>query len=516
MAKLTGSGARGSYSHGMGFEVIAFALVTLVGVGSSIAIARLCGVTVLGEYALAFAPYYILNNLSSVREQAGFARRITTIEPRDPEITGLWTAMFGFSTLLTLGMSIAVLVVTWLLFAGPIGQPELFTLAVIPIVFNVLVFNPGWNLDRVLTTFRAGRALLWIRVGQAVLTAAAMIGAGLVWGTAHALVLAEVLSWVPILLWRVLAVRRYMRLIVPWSVIRDGAESLREIVSFGLKVTPGTLAEAALNQLGTWIIGAFAPLAALGAYSRAWQLVRRLLVLRPRIAEMLFPTLIERRERGDTAGADRALVDTMRYVLTGLTMVAAVGGGAAVGIMNIFGPGFDEAAGALVFLLLVPPLAICSFVQFQSMWALNRPGASSMISLVRAAVGLPLMVVLTWQMGIVGCAIGQALAYAAGIVVITVQTSRELSSPLTSLFPVRQMVAIPLAYGAGFIAARVVDQALPAFAGVPSGMVLGAVAFAGVIALVGGWHDRDRDRIVGILARLRRAAPSRGAAPASS
>ncbi|MFA9269507.1 MAG: hypothetical protein ACEQSX_01945, partial [Baekduiaceae bacterium] len=147
---------RGSYSEGVGYEAVAFILVTCIALGSSVAIARIYGVEILGEYALAFAPYYALNNLSSVREQAAFARRIATMQPRDPMITGLWVAMFGFSTALTVGMAAVVLTATWFIYSGPLGRPDLFELAVVPILFGIFVFNPSWNLDRVFTTFRAG------------------------------------------------------------------------------------------------------------------------------------------------------------------------------------------------------------------------------------------------------------------------------------------------------------------------------------------------------------------------
>ncbi len=500
---------RGSYTEGIGFEAIAFVLVTIITLGSSVAIARLYGVDVLGEYALAFAPYYALNNLSSVREQAAFARRIATMEPRDPLVTGLWVAMFGFSTALTVGMAVVVLVVTYLVYTGPMGRPELFPLAVIPVVMGVVVFNPSWNLDRVFTTFRAGRILVRMRIVAALTTAAFMVTAGVVWGTTLSLVIAETVSWIPLLIWRAIAVRHYMRPIVPWSVLREGRETLPEIVSFGLRLTPGTLAEASLNQAGTWIIGLLAPLGAVGSYSRAWQLVRRVMELRARVAEMLFPTLIERRDAGDMHGADRALADTMRYVLTGLTMIAAAGGGAAVGVMEIFGEGFVEASSALVFLLLVPPLAISSFVQFQSMWALGRPTASSVISLVRAAIGLPLMAILTWKLGIVGCAMGQAIAYAAGLIVITVHTNREMSQPLRQLFTIRQAVAIPVAYVGGFVVSRVIDEAMPPIIGLPLALAAGAAIYLALIGVVGGVNERDRDR-----ARRLRGKLSRGGASA--
>ena len=502
------TGAKSSYSEGVAFELLSFVFVLVLGVGTSIAVARLYGIEVIGEYALVYGALIALIIFSSVREQAAFVRRIAVLQPRDPQVTGLWLATFCFSIALTVPIAALVLGGVWLLFDGPIDRPDLFTPAAVMIGFGVAVYNTSWNLDRVLTGFRAGRALLWLRVGQSLLTAAAAIVAGIIWGTTMALVLAEVLSWVPILLWRLVVVRRYMRFRVPWREVREGFRALPEIVGFGLKLTPGTLSEAALSEAGAWIVGLLAPIGAVGAYSRMWQLARRMLDLRARIGEMLFPTLVERRERGDLAGADRALIDSVRYVLGGLMLVAAAGGGAAVGVTELFGPGFDQGATALVLLLLVAPLAIVSHVQFQAMWALNRPMTSSVIAMVRMAVGLPLMVVLTWQMGITGTALGQLVGYGVGFAIISVWTVRALSQPLLTLFSLRQMAGIVGGYGAGYAVARVIDEQLAGAGGLVLALTAGSAAYLLVLAVVGGVADRDRARAARLWRRVRPAGPS--------
>lgn len=504
--------AKGSYSEGVAFELLSFLFVLVVGVGTSIAVARLYGIVVIGEYALVYGALIALIIFSSVREQAAFVRRIAVLEPRDPRVTGLWLATFCFSVALTVPIAGVVLGLTWLLFDGPIGRPDLFVPAAVMVGFGVAVYNTSWNLDRVLTGFRAGRALLWLRVGQVLLTAVCSITAGVVWGTTMALVLAEVLSWVPILVWRVAVVRRYMRLVVPWHEIREGFRALPEIIGFGLKLTPGTLSEAALSEAGAWIVGVLAPIGAVGAYARMWQLARRMLDLRARVGEMLFPTLVERRERGDLAGADRALVDSVRYVLSGLMLVAAAGGGAALGVTALFGPGFDQGATALVLLLLVAPLAIVSHVQFQAMWALDRPLTSSAIAILRMAVGLPLMVLLTWQVGITGTALGQLVGYLVGFAVISVWTVRALSQPLLSLFSLRQMAGIAVGYGVGFAAAHAVDAQLGGPGGLALALLAGSAAYAAALLLVGGVAPRDRDRARRLVRRL---TPARGSAAAA-
>ncbi|MBJ7331721.1 MAG: lipopolysaccharide biosynthesis protein [Solirubrobacteraceae bacterium] len=495
-----------SYTHGVAFEVLSFVLILILGVGSGIAIARIYGLQVMGEYALAFAPTMMLGMLSTVREQTGFVRMVATLAPRDPQITGLWAATFLFSTALTCAMAVPVFALTWWIFTGPMDRPELVGNAALVMGMYVLFSNPAFNLDRVFTSFRAGQSLLWIRLFQASLIAAASIGAGLVWGTTLSLLLAETLAWIPALIWRAAIVHRWMPIRVPVSVVRDGLRELPRIVRFGLQLVPGDIAEAGLQQAGTWLVAFVAPIGAVGAYSRAYQLARRLYELRARVAEMLFPTLIERERAGDVAGGERVLMDSVRYVLLALTLVAAAGGGAAGGVMDLFGPGFDQAAPALALLLLIAPVATCSFVQFQALWAAGLAVKTTWISIARTVVGLTAMALLTWQMGITGAALGQLLGYAFGFAVTSVLTVRSLTQPFGALMSVRQVIAVPLGYGAGFVVARAVDEAFGfAAVGVPVALAAGSLAFAAVALAVGGLNDRDRDRVDRLRRKLARA-----------
>lgn len=494
----------GTYTEGVAFEVLSFGLVLVLGVGSGIAIARIFGLEIMGEYALAIAPMMLLGMLSTVREQTGFVRLVAPLQPRDPKITGLWISTFLFSCTLTLVMAVPVLAATWFVFHGPLDRPDLFGNALLVIVMYILFSNTAFNLDRIFTSFRAGRPLLWIRLTQALLIAAASIAAGLIWGTIRSLLLAETLAWIPPLLWRMAIVHRWMRIRVPFSVIRDGMRELPQIVRFGMQLVPGDISEAALQQSGTWLVGFVGPIGAVGAYSRAFQLARRLYELRARVAEMLFPTLIEKRGAGDTAGADRVLMDSVRYILLALMLVAAAGGGAARGVMDLFGPGFDQSADALTLLLLIAPVATCSFVQFQALWADGRAVLTTWISIGRTVIGLSAMALLTWQLGITGAALGQLIGYTAGFVAISVLTIRGLSQPLGRLFGLRELVAIPAGYAAGFVAARAVDDLFGAAPlGVPVALFAGSVAFACVAVVVGGINGRDRERGRRVWRRLR-------------
>src|SRR5439155_2442065 len=117
-----------------------------------------------------------------------------------------------------------------------------------------------------------------------------------------------------------------------------------------LKLTPGGIAAGASSQIGVWVLGAIGTVSAVGAYGRAWLLSNRLLTANTRISEMLLPTLVERDDSRDQVGFERALGESMRYATATLLLPAAAGGGAAVGVMQIFGPGFEQGADALAIL----------------------------------------------------------------------------------------------------------------------------------------------------------------------
>jgi O-antigen/teichoic acid export membrane protein len=122
-----------------------------------------------------------------------------------------------------------------------------------------------------------------------------------------------------------------MRIIVPAAELRAGFRTLPEILWFGLRVTPGSLADGASAEAGTWILGLFSSVAAVGAWNIAWTVGKRTLDLNIRLAEMLFPTLVQRWADEDRHGFQRALTDSTRYVVTVMLLPAAVAGGATVG-----------------------------------------------------------------------------------------------------------------------------------------------------------------------------------------
>lgn len=486
---------RGSYGAGLGHGAFSFLANAILALLTSVVVARLYGVNVIGEYALAAAPAGAVWLLSTVREQPALMRRLTPLPPRDPLITGLFAAVLTFSSALTAGVSLLVGLLTWWLFNGPIDHPGLVAPAEVMLVASLLFVNTCWNLDTVLGAFRAGRPLLLSRMHQALMYLALSIALSFIMPTIWGLIVAWYASWATSLLQRLASCRAFMRLRVGRAELREGFSTLPEMLRFGLHLTPGFLAEGVSDEAGTWILGALVPLPTIGAYNRAWTIARRGLELNYRVTEMLFPTLVERRLAADRRGFDRALVDSLRYTAIAMLLPAAVAAGAAVPIMSIYGPGFASGAGAFAFLVFVPGVVTLSAVQSQALFAESRGMLASAYGLIRAAVTLPAAVLLVKADGVSGVGAGMLIGACAQFVPLSARLPRLLGSSRTELLRAREVLCLLSAGLVGFAIARLISTTLSQPLALVLAPTLGLSAAAIVFVVVGGVQPRDRVRI---------------------
>ncbi len=492
-------GIRPSFLNAFGFGSLSFVVSGTLALGSSIVTARLYGIDVIGEFALAYAPTGAVWFLSSVREQPALIRLLAPLPPRSIRVTGLFVPVLIFSLSLTLVASLIAAVATYLLFEGPIDHPELFAPALASLGGYVLFTNPAWNIDGVLSAFRAGRDLFWIRFNQMAAFLLLAVGASFVMPTVWGLIAATVASWVTSLVHRLALSSRWIRWSVPREEIRAGFRELPEIIRFGLKVTPGSLATGVSDQLGTWVLGASGSVSAVGAWNRAWALSQRVVELNYRITEMVFPTLVERHLGDDRIGFDRALVDSQRYIAAGMLLPAAAGGGAAAAIMALFGPGFSSASTALSLVLLVPAISTMTNIQSDALLAVGRPLATTVLAGIRMAVTVPLTIALSISMGVTGAAIAVTAGACVQLAVQFAVLRAHLSQPMLALWPARQVAGLVVAYGGGFGSARLVDSLLPGAFGLAAALCAGAVAYAACLLIVGGVLPRDRRRFEAVV-----------------
>jgi O-antigen/teichoic acid export membrane protein len=494
---------RGSYRQGFIFGAFSFAGATVVGLISTIVTSRLYGVHIIGQFALVAAPVAALWVLSTVKEQQALIKEITGLEPREPRVNQLFAVVFSFSWVLTAVVGLLTAIVCWFVFRGPLSRPELVAPTFVSIAGYVVVTNTCWNLDSVFSAFLAGRVLFWVNLHQGLSFVALAAGLSFVSHSVWGLVIATIASFGTSLVHRLIAVRHYVRPSLTWAEYRKGLEVLPELLRFGLKATPGQIAQGAGQQGGVWALGLVASTAIVGAYSRALVIPRNLQTASMRITAVLYPTLVGRHQAGDGHGFDRAMIDSIRYEVVGMLLIAAAIGGSANYILRVFGPGFSQAAPALVLLILYPAFAGITVTQTQALWATDRPALTSWISGARLFVNLGLLIVLTPAIGMAGPAIAMVSGEIVYVVLAGLVLRRTMTSSLRETWKLRERFVLVLAYAAGFGAAYGTEQALPFWPGVIACLASGSVAFVAVFLLGGGLNHRDRNRLEHLLRRVR-------------
>ena len=478
-------------------SVAAFSVV------STIVASRLYGVRIIGEFALVSAPVAALWVLSTAKEQAALIKEITRLSPRHPRVTQLFAAVFTFSSGLTLVMSTLAALASWLVFRGPLHHRELVTPTFVSLAGYAIVTNTGWNIDSIFSAFVAGRQLFWVRLHEVLSFIVIAMVIGFAWRSVWGLVIATIGASLSALVHRIIAVRPFVRGRLSKAEYRVGLRALPDLLRFGLKITPGSIAQGMSPQAGVWAIATIGSVALVGAYSRALTIPQRFQQANTRIVEVLYPTLVGRRACGDGPGFDRALIDSIRYALGGMLLIAAVCGGAAHSILEIFGPGFGRATAALALLVLYPALASITATQTQALYAVGRPGLTSTVGVARLVVVIILTIVLTPRIGIAGPAIALLAGFMFDVVCRTMVLLPFLSQPVHKTWPLRQLFALPAAYAAGFAAANLVEHATPSTGGLLLALVVGAMVYALALFVGGGLNSRDRQRLIEAIEMVR-------------
>lgn len=487
---------RGSYRSGFVFGVLNFMARGGLGVLSAIIVSRVYGIQIIGQFALVSAPVGVLWVLSTVKEQQALIKEITGLPRRHPRVTQLFAAVFTFSAGLTAVISMLIAVACWFVFRGPLNAPELIPPTFVSIAGYAIVSNTGWNIDSIFAAFVAGRQLFWVGLHETLSFIVIALAVSLAWHSVWGLVIATIGASLTALGHRVLAVRPFLRARLNLAEYRIGLGVLPELLRFGLKATPGQIAAGISGQGGIWALGIVAPVAVVGAYSRALTIPQRLQQVSMRITEVLYPTLVGRHTKGEGEGFDRALIDSIRYETIGMLLIAAAIGGAAHSVLAIFGPGFNQAAPALALLMLCPALASITITQTQALWATNRPGLTSAIAILRLTLTVALLVVLTPSIGITGPAIALLAGYMVVVLLNGLALRTALSRPLRATWPLRERWVLVVAYAAGFVVTHLVEQAIPSAGGLLLALLAGIAAYMAALLTAGGVNSRDRHRLI--------------------
>lgn len=247
------------------------------------------------------------------------------------------------------------------------------------------------------------------------------------------------------------------------------------------------LSNRAFASMDTLVLGLFVAEGLIGVYEASWNLASILALFGISIRRAVFPMMSKTSTDGAREEAGDLLSDAISF--TGLLLIPGLIGSLLVGdlLLGIYGQAFTK--GHLVLTILVASRTVYAYEdQFvNALNAVDRPDVAFRIDLLFTCTNVGLNLVLVWQYGWVGAAVGTLVSASIAMVGAYWSTTTLLpvTMPLTEL---RNQVLAALAMGVVVASARFVLPETTTFG-------VGLVAVGGVtyFALLFVLSDRFRD-----------------------
>jgi O-antigen/teichoic acid export membrane protein len=452
------------YARGLKYSAYDSATMLVLGLASAVVTARVFGAEVIGAFALTTLLTGSLHMVSNVREQGGLVRELTHFEPGAPEARALLWLTLAFSVALTAAVLIPFGALSVFLLSDVFDHPELLGPFAVLAATYLAIDNTAFNFEAPLVAYRDGRAV-WIARSAVTVTmivgaaACALLDERSIWG----LVVITVAASIAGMALRFHAVWRLLGLRTDAAQLRRVRPRLRSIIWFGARQTPLNYTESAVEYADTAVLGATVSLGAIGAYNRAYTLYRRAGQVPLALGRLYFPTLTALLARGETEAVLRVYLVSTRYLILLLLPASTWLAACAPGVLKVFGPGFDQAAGALAILAFVLVLDGYAKTAGGLLSALDRPGVVSLVSVGSAVVNVTLCLLLIEPLGLEGAALANAGGWALECAVLMLLCASAAGRPalkmLEGRFLARLIAACALA-GACLAAARGLPAAL--------------------------------------------------------
>ena len=299
----------------------------------------------------------------------------------------------------------------------------------------MLLDNTSANVEAPLAAYRDGRAIWLAHVAVSVtmtLTALACAAVGL--DDLTGIVACTIASSAAGLAARLRATSRLIGLRTSRRDVRAALGRMRTVLSFGVRAAPVNVTEAAIGYADTTVLGAYEPLDAVGAYSRAYGLDVRLGQIPVSLSRLYFPTMSALHHRGDVAGMARLHRLASRYLLLAIAPIATWLAACAPQVLSVFGPGFEQGATALGVLVFVAVVDCVSRPAGGALWAADRPGIVSVVYGAVAAVNVVLCLLLVPAHGLTGAALANLAGWLVAGIVLPLLAARALGRPRRAMF----------------------------------------------------------------------------------
>lgn len=204
--------------------------------------------------------------------------------------------------------------------------------------------------------------------------------------------------------------------IVSPTLVRPRMRHVRQLFDFAKYAWLGSLRRRSFTDADIVILGLFVSPALTGVYAVAYTLSAFLNVFGNAIKNTLFPEMSKLSSEDDWSMVGTLTTDALAFA--GLFLVPGVVGALVLGdrLMAIYGPGFRRGDAVLVLLLAGVLVYTYAKQLLNTLDAIDRPDLAFRANGAFVVTNISLNLLLVWQYGWLGAAVGTVLSAVVGLV----------------------------------------------------------------------------------------------------
>jgi O-antigen/teichoic acid export membrane protein len=212
-------------------------------------------------------------------------------------------------------------------------------------------------------------------------------------------------------------------------------EHLGSIATYAQYSWLTNLSNRAFAAMDTLVLGIFVAEGLIGVYEASWNLASILALFSVSIRRAVFPTMSYTSTEGNRTEAADLLTDALTF--SGMLLIPGLVGAVLVGdlVLGIYGQGFLKGHVVLIILLAARTVYAYEDQLVNAMNAIDRPDVAFRIDFLFIVTNISLNLVLVWQFGWIGAAVGTfASAFIAlAVGYVSVNALLPLSIPVREI-----------------------------------------------------------------------------------
>jgi len=402
----------GRYARGVYYSFVNYMLTILLGMATSILMARIFKAEIIGKLALISFLAAISIQLSNFGLGTGLVREISRYWDQKEKAFSLLVSVTLLTFLIRLAIIIPCVMLGRYLLQNVYDQPDLLGPFLVFFLFWITLDGLSIGINATYKAYQEMKFPALVTLFSKMTHLLLILSLSFLLGVS--IITAAIISISVLVVTQILNIG-YLKKVIIFQIspasFKWAFHRLRSIISFGLRFFIVPFNELIIEYTDTAMIGYFLTMGLLGCYSQTYRLFKLFFVIPVLVGGMLFPTLSRFYYQDDKKAILKYYAYSVRYTLLLIVPITVIIVVFSKEILLVFGREFQIASQALSILAIGLVFQTIGSLSGSVISSMNKPQYILLLTLLGAITNATLNLSLIPRLGIAGAAIASTTGY---------------------------------------------------------------------------------------------------------